>query len=73
MSVKFPNLWVGLNMLAITGLEAFQVLPESLFSYVKGIWVDDASKFSSLLFSSLLFSSFHVNPLYFINLKFRHQ
>ena len=71
--MKFPNLWVGLNMLAITGLEAFQVLPESLFSYVKGIWVDDASKFfSSLLFSPLLFSSFHVNALCFINLTFRH-
>lgn len=40
---KYPDVWVGLNMLPLTALEAFNEIPETLFSYVKAIWVDDAN------------------------------
>jgi hypothetical protein len=45
VSKHFPSFWVGLNLLSLSAMQAFEILPDKLLSYVKAIWADDASIF----------------------------
>jgi len=40
--LRFPDYWIGLNLLGVDSHKVFSVIPPAILQKIKGIWVDDA-------------------------------